>query len=187
MAQRQRLAHTAGKGTRGLEPGVSDAKTLRLSTSPSIKCHAFLPQPHACPTLQIGNLGLPGAKQPSQSAQGLPQPGLQRAKGRRGWGPRAEGASMPRMGTIEGGRWEGALTPSHVAPRGSRGAPPGPGSSTRTRQDSPATSVSPPRVGTWEPWQRGLYGGRAGPDGAAFPDSGGAGRRVYPREDQGAP
>ena len=97
MAQRQRLAHTAGKGTRGLEPGVSDAKTLRLSTSPSIKCHAFLPQPHTCPTLQIGNLGLPGAKQPSQSAQGLPQPGLQRAKGRRGWGPRAEGASrVPR-------------------------------------------------------------------------------------------
>ena len=71
VAQRQRLAHTAGKGTRGLEPGVSDAKTLRLSTSPSIKCHAFLPQPHACPTLQIGNLGLAGAKQPSQSAQGL--------------------------------------------------------------------------------------------------------------------
>lgn len=77
-------SHAAGKGTRGLEPGVSDAKTLRLATSPSIKCHAFLPQPHACPTLQIGNLGLAGAKQPSQSAQGLPQPGLQRAKGRRG-------------------------------------------------------------------------------------------------------
>lgn len=123
---------------------------------------------------------------PAGSAEGQGPEGLG-SGGRRGVeGPERPG-TMPRMGTIEGGRWEGALTPSHVAPRGSRGAPPGPGSSTRTRQDSPATSVSPPRVGTWEPWQRGLYGGRAGPDGAAFPDSGGAGRRVYPREDQGAP
>lgn len=191
VAQRQRLAHTAGKGTRGLEPGVSDAKTLRLSTSPSIKCHAFLPQPHACPTLQIGNLGLAGAKQPSQSAQGLPQPGLQRAKGRRGWGPRAEGASRVPRGPGRCLEW-GRSRAEDGRGRLLRPMSPLEGlGSGKLHQDPPGLPcrlvVSPPRVRTWEPWQRGLYGGRAGPGGAAFPDSGGAGMRVCPRKDPGAP
>lgn len=68
---------------------MSDAKTLRLFHKPFHPCHAFLPQPHALPHFKIGNLGLAGAKQPSQSAQGRPQPGSAEE-------PRARGAGVPR-------------------------------------------------------------------------------------------
>ena len=103
-----------------------------------------------------------------------------RAEGR---GPRAEGrraraqpgrgarAGGPRgaleAGTIEGGRWEGTLTPAHgTSPACGPGKlEPDPDVSFR------ASPVAPGRVRTRprEPWQRGRYGGRTGPGAAAFP------------------
>lgn len=97
--------------------------------------------------------------------------------GRGAEGPKRPG-TMPRMGTIEGGRWERALTPSHGASRVR-----GPRKLDQDPQGLPGRLLaSPPRARTWEPWQRGFYGGRAGPGGAAFADSGGARRREWAEE-----
>ena len=83
---------------RGLEPGVSDAKTLDLPlASLSVKSNAFLPPPpppDAHPILQNGNLSLAGAKLPRQSAGDMALPGLQRAKGWAGLG--SAGGKGPR-------------------------------------------------------------------------------------------
>lgn len=97
-------------------------------------------------------------------------------KGRRGSQEARDDAH--RMGTIEGGRWERALTPSHGASRVR-----GPRKLDQDPQGLPGRRlVSPPRARTWEPWQRGFYGGRAGPGGAAFADSGGSRRREWAEE-----
>lgn len=169
---------------------MSDAKTLRLSTSPSIKSHAFLPQAHSCPTLQIGNLGLAGAKQPSQSALGLPQPGLLRAKGRRAGVRGQKGRRGSREARNEaqngydrgqkvgGGAYSVPCRPSRVA---------GPGNSTRTRQDSPASLQSLLRAS--EPGSHGngdsteAARGQAGPRFQTLEGLGGGSTR----EDRGAP
>lgn len=102
-------------------------------------------------------------------------------------GPKRPG-TMPRMGTIEGGRWERALTPSHGASRVR-----GPRKLDQDPEGLPGRLlVSPPRARTWEPWQRWFYGGRAGPGGPRFPtqeEQGGENgqRRSSPRGDRGTP
>lgn len=108
------------------------------------------------------------------AGEGPASAGLQRTKGR-GWGgggleAGAEGPARPRItpggGKIEGRGARGALTPAHGASRvrghGKLDVDP------ETRLPLP---VTPPRVrtGIREPWQRGRYGGRAGPGGAALP------------------
>lgn len=83
---------------------------------------------------------------PAGSAEGQGPEGLGSA-GRRGVESPERPGTMPRMGTIESGRLEGALTPSHVAPRGSRAreAPPGPA---RTPGSPRSLSSARPHLGT---------------------------------------
>lgn len=131
----------------------------------------------------------PGPSSLGQSAQGRPQPGLQRAMGQRGWGPRAEGASRVPRGlgrcSVNGddrGRkmWCGRL-PRPMSPlegpglHQAREAPPGPAKTPRP----PRSSSARPHLGAR---QRGLYGGRADQAGPRFPTVEGLGGGSTPEK-----
>ena len=183
VAQRLQARGRAGSNRACLTPRRLDfPRALPSSPMP------FSPRPTPAPLYRSGTWASQGPSSPasrrracpSGSAEGHGPEGLGSAGKRGAEGPERPG-TKPRMGTIEGGRWRGRLL-RPMSPLEGRGPgklhqdPPGPG----------LLGISPPRVGTWEPWQRGLYGGRSGPGGAAFPDSGGAGRGST-REDRGAP